>query len=462
MKQRIGGFLLAAALLLGLLPARALAAQFTDIEGHWAQQSIERAVELGLFSGATETEFQPDKTMTRAMLVVVLAKMSGQQMPETVTTRFSDVSAGAWYAQAVTWAVDNGIVSGTSSTTFSPNRAVTREQAAVILVAYSNAAGYVLPRTRACAGFSDDARCADYALDAVYTIYRSGLVDGMPGGKFAPASALTRAQGAVILCAYLDLYASGYTDEQKVVLVNHRGYSATAPENTLPAYELSVQKGYTYVETDVQFTKDGEAVLLHDATINRTSNVEQVTGSSQKVYLSSSALSTVQQYDFGSWKSEAYAGTAIPTFREFIALCAQNGLHPYIELKSKGMTAQEIEKLVNILSDYGMYYSVTWISFYADNLKLVRAQCPTAELMYVADKANQTSIQTAQKLENGQNRVVLSALYSNLTAAQRAACLRAGLDYGIWTVNGTAAAVRQANTSAVFLTTDDVTAEMLY
>jgi hypothetical protein len=104
--------------------------------------------------------------------------------------------------------------------------------------------------------------------------------------------------------------------------VNHRGYNTIAPENTLPAYQLSRKMGFTMVECDVQFTSDDVAVLLHDATIDRTSNG---TGN-----INDLTWAEVQQYDFGSWKSADYTGTRIPSFAEFIQLCKYLGLKAYV------------------------------------------------------------------------------------------------------------------------------------
>ena len=117
-----------------------------------------------------------------------------------------------------------------------------------------------------------------------------------------------------------------------VKAINHRGFSTEAPENTIPAYIMSKNKGFTYVEADVSFTSDGVAVLLHDATIDRTSDG---TGN-----ISSMTYEYALQYDFGSWFSAEYAGVKIPTFTEFVTLCKRLGLHPYIELKSNGSYTQ--------------------------------------------------------------------------------------------------------------------------
>ena len=100
-------------------------------------------------------------------------------------------------------------------------------------------------------------------------------------------------------------------DEIKAVA--HRGYSTEAPENTLPAFRLAKENGFDYVECDVVFTSDNVPVLLHDSSIDRTSNGEGK--------ISSLTYEEVSQYDFGSWFSEEYAGVKIPTFDEFLKLC---------------------------------------------------------------------------------------------------------------------------------------------
>ena len=88
--------------------------------------------------------------------------------------------------------------------------------------------------------------------------------------------------------------------------VAHRGYSSFAPENTLPAYIMAYDMGFSYVECDLMWTSDEEPVLLHDASIDRTSdgtgNIAELT------------LAQARNYDYGSWKSAVYTGTLIPTF----------------------------------------------------------------------------------------------------------------------------------------------------
>ena len=110
---------------------------FTDVrEADWFYDDVVYAYENGLFSGTSDTTFSPNASMTRAMLVTVLYRLEGQP---TVSGRsgFSDVKLNSYYEDAVTWAADNGIVNGTGATTFSPNANVTREQMAAILYRYA-------------------------------------------------------------------------------------------------------------------------------------------------------------------------------------------------------------------------------------------------------------------------------------------------------------------------------------
>ena len=209
--------------------------------------------------------------------------------------------------------------------------------------------------------------------------------------------------------------------------INHRGYNTIAPENTLPAFKLSKQMGFKYVETDVSFTSDGVAVLLHDSTIDRTSNG---TGN-----INSLTYEQVLQYDFGSWKSDAYAGTKIPTFEQFIKLCRNLGLHPYIELKSNGnYTEAQIQSIVDMVKANGMSGAVTYISFSATYLGYVKNYDSKARLGYLADVTS-TTITTATGLKTSDNEVFMDVNYGNVTTAKVQLCINANLPLEAWTVN---------------------------
>ena len=186
--------------------------------------------------------------------------------------------------------------------------------------------------------------------------------------------------------------------------VNHRGYG-TAPENTLSAYKLSAEKGFKYVEADIEFTSDNIPVLLHDSTVDRTSN-----GSG---YINNMTLAEVRALDFGSWKSSAYAGEKIPTFDEFICLCKNLGLHPYIELKASP-TENQVRELVTKVRSYGMIRECTWISFNAQPLEYVRNADSKARLGFLSDYFTKTALNTALALRNNENEVFMDVKYTNI------------------------------------------------
>lgn len=119
------------------------------------------------------------------------------------------------------------------------------------------------------------------------------------------------------------------TQKPQKILIAHRGASAYAPENTLPAFRLAVQMGADFVEYDLQVTKDQQLVCLHDETLERTTNVEAIfplksrTGTQNGVatqhwYVSDFTLKEIKQLDAGSWFGEQYKGTQVPTFQEAI------------------------------------------------------------------------------------------------------------------------------------------------
>lgn len=210
--------------------------------------------------------------------------------------------------------------------------------------------------------------------------------------------------------------------------VAHMGFSSVAPQNTLPSYRLAKEKGFFYVECDISFTSDGVAVLLHDATINATSNG---TGN-----IGDMTWAQVQQYDFGSWKSPVYAGTKIPSFEQFIRLCRDIQLHPYIELKNNATyTEAQIQGLVDIVNAHGMRGKVTWISFQTSYLNYVKNYDDEARLGFIVFNVTSSSITTANGLKTGKNEVIIDS--QHYTDAECALCANAKIPLEVWTIDST-------------------------
>lgn len=237
--------------------------------------------------------------------------------------------------------------------------------------------------------------------------------------------------------------------------VNHRGYNTVAPENTLPAYKLSKERGFYFVETDISFTSDNVAVLLHDSTIDRTSN-----GSGS---ISSMTFEQVRQYDFGSWKSSKYEGTLIPSLAEFLQLCKDIMLYPYLELKDNGgYTQAQIESIVDMVNQYGLRGKVTYISFSSTYLGYVHNYDSSARLGLLSSTASTSHITTLQGLKSTDNEVYYGTKYSTLTSAICQSFANAKIPIEIWTVNN-ASDVLDANEYVSGITSDSLIAgKLLY
>jgi uncharacterized protein with FMN-binding domain len=177
---------------------------FLDIRTHWAKSAIESAVAKGLFAGTSPTTFHPDQAMNRAMLVTVLYRMEKEPAAEGRGKSFADVSAGAYYAKAVAWASDKGVVAGYSETQFGPEDTITREQLAVILNRYATYKGYNTSKTADLAAFQDADQISEWARVPVQWANVMKLLNGRTSTTLAPKGSATRAEVAKILVTFLD------------------------------------------------------------------------------------------------------------------------------------------------------------------------------------------------------------------------------------------------------------------
>ena len=180
---------------------------FTDVhETDWFYNDVLFVYEEGLFAGTSDTTFSPNTSMTRAMLVTVLYRLEGQPAVNG-RSGFSDVQYNGYYEDAVTWAADNGIVNGTSITTFSPNANVTREQMAAILYRYAQYKKYNTAASSSLNGFTDQASVSGYATASLEWAVAEKLVNGS-AGKLMPTGNATRAQVAAILHRFVENVAT--------------------------------------------------------------------------------------------------------------------------------------------------------------------------------------------------------------------------------------------------------------
>lgn len=188
----------------GALQPGASASQFTDLtSGSWYYDGVRCALENGLMTGTSARTFAPDRPVTRAMLVTILWRLAGE--PYGRVSPFEDVLPGSWYAQAVSWAYDKGIVTGVTATSFQPGAPVTREQLCAILCRYAALTGKNTAASASLDAFTDRAQVSAYAEASVRWALQAGLLTGVGDGRLAPRSGATRAQLAVLLQRFAGL-----------------------------------------------------------------------------------------------------------------------------------------------------------------------------------------------------------------------------------------------------------------
>lgn len=170
---------------------------FADVsETDWFCEDVRWAVENGIFQGVGNGLFAPEQALTRGQLVTVLYRMAGSPEPKA-EANFRDVAADSYYAKAVAWANENGIVLGMGDGTFDPDSAVTREQMVTIFFRYAKFCG-VKTEAGTLNAFRDAASVSDYAREAMGWAVKAGLVKG-DGQDLMPKATASRAQAAAIL-----------------------------------------------------------------------------------------------------------------------------------------------------------------------------------------------------------------------------------------------------------------------
>ena len=183
-------------------PNEQLTIEFVDVpQKAWYVEAVNYAVRNSLMKGVGNDQFDPEGTMTRAMLVTVLWRYEGE--PEAPANTFSDVKAGSWYFDAVSWAAANNIVGGVGNNKFDPDGNITREQMATILYRYCNGKGIDTSKQASLSGFPDAGKVSSYAQTAMQWAVAEKLVNGSDG-KLLPQGNATRAQVATILMRFIE------------------------------------------------------------------------------------------------------------------------------------------------------------------------------------------------------------------------------------------------------------------
>ena len=265
--RRMGAALMTLALILSMNLTAFAAVEdtgYSDVDaGSWYADAVEYVRDSGLMSGTTATTFEPSGATTRAMLAMTLYRAAGSPAVSG-SDAFTDTQDGAWYADAVLWAAQAGIISGYGGGLFGAEDPVSREQIAAILWRYAGS-----PEAQS-EDFADESTISAWAADAVDWARSAGVMTGREGGRFAPQANVTRAETAVILRAFQNLDAPEIPEtpaEDTNVLVVYfsatgnteevAGYIAEAAGGDL--FELTPADPYT--SEDLNWTDENSRVV---------------------------------------------------------------------------------------------------------------------------------------------------------------------------------------------------------
>ncbi len=210
---------------------------FSDVDkNYWAYNDIENIYNAGLMTGTSADTFSPELAVSRAMLVSILYRLEDEKV-ESNSSSFSDVPDDAWYADAVAWAENNGIVSGYSDTLFGPNDTLTREQFAAILYRYAAYKGYdtTISDNASLDAYTDANTISEGFDKVVLWANDKGYINGMTTNTLAPQSSTTRAQTATILLRFLRA-------ENALPDNNHQGNLDDNGEPAKPEGDLKPEK----------------------------------------------------------------------------------------------------------------------------------------------------------------------------------------------------------------------------
>lgn len=213
--SRCMALLLTAALLCALAPAYAGAAVFSDVpSGAWYASAVQELVNRGIMNGKGANTFAPNGTLTRGEFVTMLARTAlseGELGQYTYRGIFSDVPQKHWANRYVNWASSAGVVGGVGNGKFEPEKRLTRQDMAVMVVKYARATGLDLPAVNGPKMFLDYRSISSYAADSVTKCQRAGVIDGYGDMTFRPKGVAKRSEAAVLYSRFLaNAQSAGY------------------------------------------------------------------------------------------------------------------------------------------------------------------------------------------------------------------------------------------------------------
>ena len=173
---------------------------FVDVPANiWYAKAVNFMYNAGLVNGTDATHFTPDMTTSRGMFVTILGRLTGVDASQYTNAYFEDVKDNAYYFGYIEWARVSGIVQGTGNYVFQPDRAITRQEMCKMIISYADFAEIELENKEVKKTFKDDAKIATWAKKDVYTCQRAAIINGDSAGTFRPIDTATRAETAKLI-----------------------------------------------------------------------------------------------------------------------------------------------------------------------------------------------------------------------------------------------------------------------
>lgn len=229
MKKRFASVLLSLCLILALIPVSAMAVEFDDAQGHWAEAAIDRWSDAGVVSGVGNNDFDPEGEMNRAQAAAVFSQLL-QITDEADISGFTDIPEDAWYAGHIAKCVGAGIMAGMSDTIMEPETTLSRE---MFFTMFAQAMGIEREETSD-VKFNDSAEASSWAVGYINALANRGFISGMGDGSVEPLSDINRASVMALLNQAIVTYAveegAQNVDGTGIVLVLADNVSITADE----------------------------------------------------------------------------------------------------------------------------------------------------------------------------------------------------------------------------------------
>ena len=214
-----------------------------------------------------------------------------------------------------------------------------------------------------------------------------------------------------------------------------------APENTMPAFVLASKYRFRFIELDVRKTSDGKYVILHDATINRTARNADGTTISSTINIADITYEAAQDYDFGIWFGNGFAGTKIPTLEEVLSFSKRAGLSVYIELKVN-FSAEECAEIVSIAGKCGMSKNVRYMSESTTVLNQINEIDQFAHITYLpGSQPSSSAFKTAIAAIKTDTNTVSCSLKDTWVSSLVDAIAETGIEVTAWTVDNLVTAI---------------------